>query len=167
MTDPVDSVLRRAELDAKLGVHLAAAASMGAALSAAEGGGWGSRREEVLSRCRAIGGLLDVETVLADSHQALERIGRVVSVGNRFNDDEWMLLLTLRVQVALANVALSTVAGIAPLFREDVHDARLVELARHPVNRTAHRSAVADIQRYWRSRVPFDTDRLGLGQLVR
>lgn len=160
MAEHVESVLRRAELDATRGVHFAAAVSLGGALVAAEEGGWRSVRAEVLRRCHMIRALLNAEAVLEHAERTLDRIGRIVSVGNKLNDDEWTLVLTMRIQVGLSNIALMTLASTSPLWREDAHDTRLTEVARHPVNRAVFRSSISGIQRHWRKRIPFDVGRV-------
>jgi hypothetical protein len=115
--------------------------------------------------------LVPAESV-EDAEQAadarLHRIARVAAApGDDYEVEEIVLVLTLRIEVALATFAAHELG--LERWRTVSHssDEAITSLARGKRSREAYRSAIALIEKNWRSEVPFDVDLLGLEAIWR
>lgn len=100
-----------------------------------------------------IRGLVDAESADAAVRDAVtkrKRAEHVLSIGSSFNQDEMVLLLTLRTEIELIARVLRLFGKDVTALRLDAIDARLSEAALDSGNRSALRSALASLRRNWK-----------------
>ena len=78
--------------------------------------------------------------------ERFESICRIVSVGNEFNEDEFLLILTMRIEVDTVFEALERV-GRPCLFDFTKIDSEIYDLKRSPLNIKSYGRAVKSIDR--------------------
>lgn len=83
----------------------------------------------------------------AEAAASWRRVMQILSIGSKFDEDELLLVLTLRQQIELVIVILTTFGISAEPIDLATSDAELCEIARSSENRRAFMSALASIRR--------------------
>ncbi len=114
-------------------------------------------RREFESRCQSVQLTRDVlEAADAGIKRDERRILRVLSVGNLWNDDEFLLLITLKVQTDLL-LAFLNARGKNLRSESDAKCLLAIKAAAESIeNRNAYRQAVSLVRQNWRLPVPHE-----------
>ena len=101
-----------------------------------------------------------IEAVLVGINRDVNRLKRILSVGSRFNDDEIVLVLTLRYQIEVIMSFLFENCSLKTDISLDDIDSVIQSMARSNENKRAFGEAINQIKR--NSRLPFDNKLLNL-----
>ena len=168
MVDRVQTVvveeLEAAERLQKKGALYSAAARLGVLSSASD---WFDRRTAGLveDSVRAFWARVDNEALRVQVVQRVSQLRRLVNYGSRFETEELVLALTLRLELG------GILCGLAPIsqllnFELGDCDAALGELANSQSNSVRYHQALRLLERNWMHQIPFRTERLGIPSAV-
>jgi hypothetical protein len=118
-------------------------------------------------RIRELLASVDSETLVEQSMDKADRLRRILAHGARFESEELVLALTLRVEIAAA-LRCAVAFAQDSVLNVDLSDCdeALVKIANSSPNRNAYRKAISLIEKNWRSRMPFSPQSLGIPSSV-
>lgn len=110
---------------------------------------------------------VDIDSLVKQCMDKADRLRRALTHGVRYESEELVFALTLRIEIAAAlHCAASDARGSSLNVNLSDCDEALVEIANSSTNRNAYQKAISLIEKNWRSRIPFMPGSLGIPTAV-